>query len=771
MESPIVRGYRRGISYRNGNISKDSILKEFGFKDVIFDRTYNSKEQQNYLNYVYDSLKDLGNLLNLSSSIISLKDKNNESPNIVFGVSNKSYKNLVISKHGDVAHNWYYLLDKYLGSLKGLDGLANNVSELSDEIAVATSELLQRLKLKENSNKSENSIEPQLNAIREKLEDLLEQMPLKERATIEEVMEVEDSRERFIKELTEEKLEEMINCYESHSVNLGDLKEKLLNCFKEVETIKINRDNLPDFVETKFYTSVKKSKNSSNVELISIIFSNYIAKKLKEVNQYNNFLVRNDLNTEYVLDSDEILIFYEAIEKYLSIVIPFIIDNLGKSCVDENETIEDNEKENLENEDKELNENIDSILKEDSGKFKLTLFKKLAVDSGLKVDKSRTIKDMKCYYIDFKDSYIKYIRVSMYNNPNENNHCINIYCGPTGDSKYGYWWDKELNYEDLIKEILAIEDKNKSVDVKETTEKFKLDYFKDLCIKEGLKADRSESKILNKDKYIILFKNGYIQSVIAPIYISLEKEEKIKIKTLREEVYHIWTGSLNYETFVKKLKYIESEGNKEIKKDIRELEKERKEVKKKMEETKKEMEASKNTKNVKINNLYSDVENIKTTKDLRNVLLKYIKSKGIIFNYPANFRDLSSILSEKSEGFLNIEEDIISDNKLSGNSKTWYLNSSNKLIIQRRADRIKKVEGLIEGFAFIYLKNKKYSKVQKQMLVETLTFMTCKAFNLDVRTYCMNKNFENLVATSAESKKNYLKLTFTLFNDFIKYFV
>ena len=39
MESPIVRGYRRGISYRNGNISKDSILKEFGFKDVIFDRT------------------------------------------------------------------------------------------------------------------------------------------------------------------------------------------------------------------------------------------------------------------------------------------------------------------------------------------------------------------------------------------------------------------------------------------------------------------------------------------------------------------------------------------------------------------------------------------------------------------------------------------------------------------------------------------------------------------------------------------------------------
>ena len=120
---------------------------------------------------------------------------------------------------------------------------------MSDEIAVATSELLQRLKLKENSNKSENSIEPQLNAIREKLEDLLEQMPLKERATIEEVMEVEDSRERFIKELTEEKLEEMINCYESHSVNLGDLKEKLLNCFKEVETIKINRDNLPDFVD------------------------------------------------------------------------------------------------------------------------------------------------------------------------------------------------------------------------------------------------------------------------------------------------------------------------------------------------------------------------------------------------------------------------------------------------------------------------------------------------------------------------------------------
>jgi hypothetical protein len=78
-------------------------------------------------------------------------------------------------------------------------------------------------------------------------------------------------------------------------------------------------------------------------------------------------------------------------------------------------------------------------------------------------------------------------------------------------------------------------------------------------------------------------------------------------------------------------------------------------------------------------------------------------------------------------------------------------------------------EGLIEAFVDMKLKTKNYSKIEKQMYRESLTFMLCKAAGLDVRTYCNSALFERFVK-SGSNVSSYLSKTFKLFNNLLVYF-
>lgn len=794
-----TRGYRRGIQYRSGNITKEQAIKELGFKDVLFNKdtvlnnSDSKSEEQTFLNYTYDSLRDLSNILNIPLNLISLRNKDNNVPSLAFTNTDKSYVNFVVAKQGRISINWYLFLDKYLGYLQGLDSIARNLNfGNSNEVTAVTKELVQILKLKENREKQGNLLLKKLEEVRFELEELLERMPIKQNTSIDEIMLIEDSRERFIKELSKERLKEMFDTFDEHGVSLGDLKDKFLNCFREAEKLREEQQNEKDFRNTKYFDSFKSSHYSeSDIDkLIANAFNWYINEKLKELNQYNNFLTCDLKEDNLIIESDEGIIFKDAFEKYLNVIIPYLIENLNSNLEEEESSNSLNrEQERVSDEEQasllDREQQIDSVLNEDVGKFKLTLFKKLAKDAGLNVNTSKI--ENNCYYIYFKDSYIHHIRASIQYNPKEPNHCINVYCENQGDKKVGYWWDNDLDYNNLISFLCNLEKENKRV-------KFKLTYFKELCEKYNLNPDKgvssevnqysqinSKSKNLNITQYYqVNFKSKdfYIVYVLVPVYINIAKENKVKIKTVREEVYHSWTGELNYIDLVEKLKRIEQMGIKEIEDDYKQLkvkrEKETKETQVLKNQTEKEYKQyQKDIKN-KVNKLFD--EPIKSTKDLRKVLVDYLKINNIKVDYPAGVSVALCVVKENiykiSNGLdtFNIELTTIPDTKLSGNAKNWYLENSNLLKILRRSENSKSLEGLVEGTVTRILNSKRYNKVQKQMLVETITYMVCKLYKLDVRTYCQNKEFEKLITSDKETLKNYLKLSFKLFNEIVLYF-
>ena len=53
-------------------------------------------------------------------------------------------------------------------------------------------------------------------------------------------------------------------------------------------------------------------------------------------------------------------------------------------------------------------------------------------------------------YVDFKESNVIYIKAPLVYKDKYN--CINIYHGDS--SKNGYWWDGELDYNDLVNKLL-----------------------------------------------------------------------------------------------------------------------------------------------------------------------------------------------------------------------------------------------------------------------------------------------------------------------------
>ena len=56
MANEKLRGYRRGIPYRNGDVKQEEFLKEFKFKGVEYGEGYSEKDKKRYLNYTYDAL-------------------------------------------------------------------------------------------------------------------------------------------------------------------------------------------------------------------------------------------------------------------------------------------------------------------------------------------------------------------------------------------------------------------------------------------------------------------------------------------------------------------------------------------------------------------------------------------------------------------------------------------------------------------------------------------------------------------------------------------
>ena len=115
---------RKYIERRNKDITSDELKDTFGFKGVNFGNYVNQKDRQQFLNYAYDSLYDLAELLNLPVKALSLNGK----LGLAFGAQGHGgkaaghyipdYQEINMTRDsgaGTLAHEWWHAVDNYFG--------------------------------------------------------------------------------------------------------------------------------------------------------------------------------------------------------------------------------------------------------------------------------------------------------------------------------------------------------------------------------------------------------------------------------------------------------------------------------------------------------------------------------------------------------------------------------------------------------------------------------------------------------------------------------
>lgn len=97
----------------------------------------------------------------------------------------------------------------------------------------------------------------------------------------------------------------------------------------------------------------------------------------------------------------------------------------------------------------------------------------------------------------------------------------------------------------------------------------------------------------------------------------------------------------------------------------------------------------------------------------------------------------------------------IPSSKIRGNSKAWYVGGG-KIVIDSNASIEKQLEGMIESVTTI-LANQLMPNggVNAEIIRQLAVYKLCKKFGLDVRTYCMTQEFENI--TRGSKLKNYIQ--------------
>ena len=779
-----VRNYRHGKKHRSGNVNSKKFCEDLGFKSVKFTSGFIGSDKVKVLNNAYDGLLDLSEILGFQPLFMSLLGKDGEGLGMYFSENKKIPNGLVFDSFNQYAINWFRALDRSIGNFKGYDGgLVKNINSLDESEVPELFALLKAVKVKKVLSNYYDAPEME-NALNE-LYELLENIPILSQETIEEVASVEDTIIRFKRELNTDAFDKMMSAVseyiEKYGVQLGELKEKLRSCFDNIN--EVNRSLLyeaPQTVEVET-DYMKKLKDfflaDDDLRILSLIFECYVIEKGKEKDISNNYLHGDPSSKTIVYPSEEEKGYMlEAMHNYLiSVINTYEYDFTKNKRIEEkgNIEIENNIEKNKDNIDKqEVNsmkdkDNIDKVLSEDSGKFKLTLFKKLSKEMGLLVDSSNVsyYTDRKIYYIPFKDSNLQCIKVSSYNNPTQSNHCINIYTGPNGDTKNGYWWDNELDYKDLIKELLTYCKGN---------EKFKLTYFKELCKTNKLKVSFNESTIhVNKNKYKIEFNNSYIKYVLAPLYSS--DDIVFEIKTIREEVEHKQVNTFNYEELVSILVEIERNGIAEVQKMKADLEDARNKEIAKYEEVKKEYD-SKNQMRDKVKDI-TDCSNVNELKDLRKRLNDYVALGTQKINYPQNLDNVIDCvkgnLLKHAEQIYKFQLGVIPEGKGMGCSKSWLFDKRNhSIIIPKSAEYRKQLEGIIESeITLLFKHNLKLPSSEEKLYIEGVTYMICKNFGLDVRTYCQDGKFSSLIKSEKTRISAFLVKCMKLYERYGCYFV
>ncbi len=156
---------REGTDYRNGfDVTPEYWQKTFNFWGVEFGNWTNQNDRQYSLNYAYDALKDLANVLNIDDKSIAFENK----LSIGFGsrgVANSSAhfepgRNCIsltkLRGAGNTAHEWFHALDHAIALECGItDNNFASESKEKDKLPKSFVKLCRALKRDENGNKTD----------------------------------------------------------------------------------------------------------------------------------------------------------------------------------------------------------------------------------------------------------------------------------------------------------------------------------------------------------------------------------------------------------------------------------------------------------------------------------------------------------------------------------------------------------------------------------------------------------------------------------------
>lgn len=309
----------------NRDVTPDELRETFGFIGVNFGNYVNQKERQAFLNYAYDSLYDLAELLNVPIKALSLNGK----LGLAFGAQGRggkvaghyipAYQEINLTKDsgaGILAHEWWHAFDNYFGNKsKGKEVSTTYGTELKqkgevrEEVFEAFKELNDVMK---NAEFTQEDIDNRVKAIEDRTRkniDYYAKNLKKAFKNVDGVAEIVDDIVTNTEKLKNNSYEEMKE-YDNKIFNLLPKQRQTIENGAKIYWLTNEIRKLGQAEElakkqpktSEYYKSAEKLNEiggmgkdywTSDTELGARAFATYLLDKMETKQIANSFLVRN----------------------------------------------------------------------------------------------------------------------------------------------------------------------------------------------------------------------------------------------------------------------------------------------------------------------------------------------------------------------------------------------------------------------------------------------------------------------------------------------
>lgn len=825
---------RKGEDYRKGrDVTGDDLLKAFEFRGGEFGNWNTQADRVACLNYGYEAFKDLAKVVRARDKFMSLGATGTElkSLGIAFGARGggrasahyepeKAVINLTKMKGaGSLAHEWAHALDDFIGVQEKLGGYASRaldsraakvkIERMEKETGESLDVMRAFVDVMDAIKNRKMTVEEKLAKHQENLDRMEKDVERFEKAMGEEVdqfakmdmltVEAKSELQKMadgIKEggykgediaKYEEKFKELTGTEikSAHWSRFDAAAHLAANTRKNIENKKAEDDetiikSMDNDVHTIYYESAinldgsrKKAYYQNTLELFARAFESYIEDKLRDKGMKSDYLVHGTRSTYGGLNPYPLGEERERINEKIAILLGAIVEKYDE-LQPELERLE--EVAGVKEEEK----GVEETEATKGEKFKLTLFKKMCKEAGLKVDMGETQKVSGSYLLEYTEGYIKTVRVPIYFEK-QGNEVIAL--NKTSGRVKIHEWDTGLDYKELLRKMLEVEEKGKEEVQERPKEVVRVGKVEERGAKEqrikeaialrGLAKEHGlrlaiddirgliylyhgtsavKSTQINKTGFEVgtIFahaqtKTGYAGEGPRAKAKSHGKTGKvIEVRVEPDAIrFNKETGEfIAHKGLVKGEKWwIKGTGVEQEEKEVTEVKEKKEGIKTK--------------------------KGIVDVKELRAVLLANIPEKDKTQGSDESFGYVTSRVIELG---VDVVIDKIPEDKVMGCSKVWRHKAPNILEVDVEVPMKKKLEGILEGFTTMFIATHAGVPLSNPMvkaMAEGTTYMLCKAYGLDVRSYCKGETFEKMLQGGDKATTTYIKTVVNTYKEIV----